>query len=69
HLGSDVLTKDEAKIEDLIEKFIKKRSKGDLATDQLLNAIYIMTRKLKPKEQDEDNLLKMLFKYLTSEVD
>ena len=32
HLGSDVLTKDEAKIEDLIEKFIKKRSKGDLAT-------------------------------------
>lgn len=69
HLGSDVLTKDEAKIQELIDKFIKKRSGGDLATDQLLNAIYIMTRELKPEQQDEDNLTEVLLKYLTSEVD
>ncbi|NEP80271.1 MAG: MoxR family ATPase [Okeania sp. SIO3B3] len=69
HLGSDVLTKDEAKIEELIQEFIKKRSGGDLATDQLLNAIYIMTRKLKPEQQDEENLTEVLLKYLTSEVD
>lgn len=69
HLGSDVLTKDEAKIEELIQKFIKKRSGGDLATDQLLNAIYIMTRELKPEQQDEKNLTQVLLKYLTSEED
>lgn len=69
HLGGDVLTKDKTKIEDLIEKFIKKRSGGDLATDQLLNAIYIMTRELKPEQEDEDNLTEVLLKYLTSEVD
>ena len=69
HLGCDALTKDETKIEELIEKFIKKRSGGDLATDQLLNAIYIMTRELKPEPQDEKNLTEVLLKYLTSEVD
>ena len=69
HLGSDVLTKDESKIQELIEKFIKKRSGGDLATDQLLNAIYIMTRQSKPEEKDEKNLVEILLKYLTSEVD
>lgn len=69
HLGSDVLTNDEAKIQDLIKTFIKKRSGGDLATDQLLNAIYIITRELKPEPQDEKNLIEVLLKYLTSEVD
>ncbi|MGD1701382.1 AAA family ATPase [Dapis sp. BLCC M229] len=69
HLGSDVLTKDEAKIQELIEKFIKKRPGGDLATDQLLNAIYMMTREFKPEEKDEENLVEVLLKYLTSEED
>lgn len=69
HLSGDVLTKDEAKIQELIEKFIKKRSGGDLATDQLLNAIYIMTGESKPEEKDEKNLIDVLLKYLTSEVD
>lgn len=33
YLGSDVLIKDEVKIEDLIEKFIKKCLKGDFVID------------------------------------
>ncbi|NET59744.1 MAG: AAA family ATPase, partial [Symploca sp. SIO2E6] len=69
HLGSDVLTQDEAKIEGLIQKFIELRSGGDLATDQLLNAIYLVTRESKPEPEDEKNLIEVLLKYLTSVED
>jgi len=69
HLGSDALTQDEAKIEDLINKFVELRQKGDIATDQLLNAIYMITREAKPNPQDEENLVKILLKYLTSAED
>ena len=53
----------------MIRDFIDRRSGGDLATDQLLNAIYIVTRDLKPEREDEDNLIEELLKYLTSEED
>jgi MoxR-like ATPase len=66
HLGSDTLTQDEAKIEDLIKKFVELRENGDIATDQLLNAIYMTTREAKPNPQEEENLVKILLKYLTS---
>ena len=69
HLGSDVLTKDEAKITKLIEKFIELRDGGDIATDQLLNAVYIVTRNLKPESTDEQELTDLLLKYLTSAED
>ncbi|NER51231.1 MAG: AAA family ATPase [Symploca sp. SIO1A3] len=69
HLGRDVLTQDEAKIEGLIQKFIQLRSGGDLATDQLLNAIYLVTREFKPEQEDEENLIEVLLKYLTSVED
>jgi hypothetical protein len=69
HLGSDALTQDEAKIEDLINKFVELRQNGDIATDQLLNAIYMITREAKPNPQDEENLVKILLKYLTSAED
>jgi len=69
HLGDDVFTQDGEKFEKLIRDFIGKRSGGDLATDQLLNAIYIVTRDLKPEREDEDNLIEELLKYLTSEED
>lgn len=39
HLGSDMLEK----AQPIIEKFIQRRNQGDLATDQLLNAIYMVT--------------------------
>ncbi len=69
HLGSDVLTKDEAKITKLIKKFIELRDGGDIATDQLLNAVYIVTRNLKPESTDEEELTDLLMKYLTSTED
>ncbi|BAZ13461.1 ATPase central domain-containing protein [Calothrix sp. NIES-4071] len=39
HLGSDIIEK----AQPIIEKFIQRRNQGDLATDQLLNAIYMLT--------------------------
>jgi MoxR-like ATPase len=69
HLGDDVLTQDEGKIEELIEKFIKLRDGGDIATDQLLNAIYMVTREFKPEPADEKDLVDVLMKYLTSAED
>lgn len=69
HLGNDILTQDEDKIEQLIGDFIKLREGGDLATDQLLNAIYIVTREFKPEIEDEQDLIDVLMKYLTSTED
>jgi MoxR-like ATPase len=69
HLGDDVLTQDEGKIEELIEKFIKLRDGGDIATDQLLNAIYMVTREFKPQKAEEKDLVDVLMKYLTSAED
>ncbi|ULB43658.1 MoxR family ATPase [Limnospira fusiformis KN01] len=69
HLGEDSLTQDPAKINQLIEQFRNRRSQGDLATDQLLNAIYMVTRELKPEVSDEKDLVEILMKYLNSSED
>lgn len=55
---------EEAKI--LIKKFLdqKKEDQKELSTDQLLNAIYLTTRKYAPEGQDKDELIKKLFKSL-----
>ena len=68
HLGSNILTQDKTKIEQLINDFRKLRKKGDVATDQLLNAIYIVTREFKPEQADEKNLVQELMKYLDRDV-
>jgi MoxR-like ATPase len=39
HLGDNIIEQ----AEKIIEQFLKRRNQGDLATDQLLNAIYILT--------------------------
>jgi hypothetical protein len=69
HLGSDIITKDEEKINQLIAKFRTLREGGDIATDQLLNAIYIVTREFKPEAAEENDLIDILLKYLTSAED
>jgi MoxR-like ATPase len=69
HLSSDVITKDEVKINQLIEKFKTLRESGDIATDQLLNAIYMVTREFKPQPAEEKDLIEVLLKYLTSAED
>ncbi|MEH1887523.1 AAA family ATPase [Nostoc sp.] len=69
HLENDVITKDEGKINQLIEKFRTLRESGDIATDQLLNAIYMVTRESKPEQAEEQDLIEVLLKYLTSAED
>ena len=69
HLGMDVVTQDEEKVNQLIKDFLEKRKKGDIATDQLLNAVYLMTRERKPDPGGEESLVGMLLKYLSSEED
>lgn len=52
--------------EELIKKFIEKRDnqQENLATDQLLNAIYLMTRKYAPEVQKKQELINQLLKSL-----
>ncbi len=55
------------KAKELIEQFLKKRDnkQENLATDQLLNAIYLITRKYAPEGEDKQKLIEQLFKSLT----
>lgn len=52
---------------DLIQAFLKKREKGDLATDQLLNAIYLTTQgiDLTAGNTDKEALLEAVLRYLS----
>ncbi len=54
----------EQTIDDLIRQFLAKRKDGDLATDQLLNAMYLVTRKQAPTGQTKEDLIKAVLKYL-----
>jgi MoxR-like ATPase len=67
HLGQDGEVGQQAK--DLIAQFMAKRQHGELATDQLLNVIYLMTREAAPTGQDKEKLVDQLLKYLTSSED
>lgn len=72
HLGDDKIKPAEA----IIEKFINRRSEGDLATDQLLNAIYMLTNTVdkndSPMADIDDNkdqkqkLIERLLQYLNN---
>lgn len=48
----------------LIAQFLKKRKDGDLATDQLLNAIYLVTRDQAPTGQSKEDLIQAVLRYL-----
>lgn len=48
----------------LITQFLAKRKDGDLATDQLLNAIYLVTREQAPTGQSKADLIKAVLRYL-----
>jgi MoxR-like ATPase len=65
HLGETVMSE----AEPLIDKFLKLRDRGELATDQLLNAIYLVTREQSPEGSDRETLIDVLLKYLTSAED
>jgi MoxR-like ATPase len=67
HLGDDENIISQAQL--LIEEFLLKRKNGDLATDQLLNAIYLLTRQHAPVDQEKQDLVKHLLKVLNSNED
>lgn len=50
----------------LIDEFLKRRQKGDLAIDQLLNAVYLITQEHSPHGSDKDSLLEALLRHLNS---
>jgi MoxR-like ATPase len=63
HLGADIAAGASA----LIEDFAKRNRNEALATDQLLNAIFIITRERKLEPQSQVQLLKALLRELTSD--
>ncbi|MGF1480614.1 MAG: AAA family ATPase [Cyanophyceae cyanobacterium] len=74
--GEKLIAQSEELIQQLITRFVNKRndrSKGDLATDQLLNAIYLVTRERAPNVSDNvhtpDDLIERLWKHLSSSED
>ncbi len=70
HLGKDLDSQEKVKeAEKLIKQFVERGKEGDLATDQLLNAIYFVTRERVPEQATKDDLVKKLMKYLSSTED
>ena len=70
HLGDSLDSKAKvAESEALIKQFCDRAKRGDLATDQLLNAIYFVTRERTPDPKTKDALVKSLMKYLSSTED
>jgi MoxR-like ATPase len=60
HLGKDVLPQ----AAEIIDDFVKKRQSGDLATDQLLNAVYLASRGFDTREKRE--IFQAVLRHLTS---
>jgi MoxR-like ATPase len=58
-------TKTETNLTELIGQFLDKEKKSDRATDQLLNAIYLMTRNDKPDGEEMKRLQNLLFRRLS----
>lgn len=65
HLEEGVMSEAKSLITDFIERRDKTDS-GELATDQLLNAIYLVTRERSPIGESKKRLVDTLLKYLTS---
>lgn len=65
HLNPD--SKYKSQLTELIREFVKKRNSetGDIATDQLLNAVYLALKDIDPLQRDREELLNMLWKSLS----
>jgi MoxR-like ATPase len=57
-----------AERDQLIANFVDRREQGDLATDQLLNALYLVTTGVRPPEATRDRLVEALLRPLTPGV-
>lgn len=74
--GEALIASSEDRIKTLVQRFLKKQdksNKGDLATDQLLNAIYLVTRErgvnISDNVETTGDLVDRLWKYLDSSED
>ncbi|MEB3233615.1 MAG: MoxR family ATPase [Leptolyngbyaceae bacterium] len=67
HLGDDDVSIDDASVQTLITRFIEARKKGELATDQLLNALFMVTRGRELVGDDREQLIQRLLSSLESE--
>ncbi|MEU1281500.1 MoxR family ATPase [Streptomyces sp. NPDC005805] len=61
HLGEDAL----GEVDDLLQAFLRRRAPGELATDQLLNAVFLRTGGV---DLDADGLLDAVLHQLTGTV-
>jgi MoxR-like ATPase len=64
HLSTD--SKNKLQVTELITEFIKRRKQKDIATDQLLNAVYLALKDIDPLHRDREELLNALWKSLSS---
>ncbi|MBR8835278.1 MAG: MoxR family ATPase [Stigonema ocellatum SAG 48.90 = DSM 106950] len=62
HFGQEKFNQAETNISELIKDFLQD---GDRATDQLLNAIYLITDHISPEDLDKSGLKELLFKSLS----
>jgi MoxR-like ATPase len=64
HLGPEASRQADA----LINQFVERREAGPMATDQLLNAVYLVTRGIDPLAEREQ-LLEALFRHLSGDAE
>jgi MoxR-like ATPase len=60
HLGPDMA----AAGQDLLDEFVARRGEGELAADQLLNAVYLTSYAAREPGADRDNLARLLLRHL-----
>lgn len=56
-----------ARADALITDFLRRQEKGDLATDQLLNALFLVHQKEPPDKATRERLIDEIFRYLNRE--
>ncbi|MFI8520845.1 AAA family ATPase [Streptomyces sp. NPDC085481] len=54
--------------DEVIERFLRHAASGELATDQLLNAVYLMSRTARDGAPDLDRLTELVFQHLNVTV-
>lgn len=68
-LGADKWEESQDLITDLITEFLNVNSREPVATDQLLNTVYLFSRQVKPDDISRESLKKLLLKRLDSSAD
>ncbi len=66
HLGTEIFERSQSLIHSLIEKFMERREYSEIATDQLLNTIYLISNGVSNAE-DSEQVIELLLKSLSRE--